>query len=275
MILQGIRSYYGLFGARGLVFATKARLQKVPLEVRVSVPGFPHPFHLRLRTTDVSLLSEIILHLEYDWHFSEPPLTIVDAGANIGLSSVFFAARYPDATVIAIEPEAANYELLTRNAAPYPNIIPVCAALWKADTRLAVVNTGAGEWGFQIRPLGSRDTHDCGQVSAVTLDALMQTYKLERIDVLKIDIEGAEKEVFERSCSWIGKVDVILIELHDRFRPGCSEAFERSTSDFSHRWQRGEVTLVARNRCALLEDVHGTETLLHSLPWQVKSAQDC
>jgi hypothetical protein len=68
--------------------------------------------------------------------------------------------------------------------------------------------------------------------------------QLSSIDLLKIDIEGAEKEVFE-VCDWMGDVHSLMIELHDRFKPGCSEAVAPAVEGFS-RQARGFTTLFVR-----------------------------
>ena len=65
-----------------------------------------------------------------------------------------------------------------------------------------------------------------GKVTAVTIDSLMQAYGLNHVDVLKIDIETSEKELFLKNYErWLPKVRMIVIELHDWLRPGCSRAF--------------------------------------------------
>lgn len=117
--------YYSLFGSKGLVAGSKARLLKRTPEVAVKVPALARPLHLRLRTTDVELCGQVFLQRHYDCELLRSPKIIVDAGANIGLVSVFYASKYPGARVIAVEPEGSNYEMLTKNAAPYPNITTV------------------------------------------------------------------------------------------------------------------------------------------------------
>jgi FkbM family methyltransferase len=76
---------------------------------------------------------------------------IIDAGANIGLTSVVYANRYPEARVIAIEPEVSNFQLLKENAASYPNIELVHGALWKENTKLRILDPGSGSWAFRTQ----------------------------------------------------------------------------------------------------------------------------
>lgn len=65
-----------------------------------------------------------------------------------------------------------------------------------------------------------------GEVRAITVEDILERYALQRIDLLKIDIEGAELELFSAGdLTWLDRVDCIAIELHDHFRPGCGNAF--------------------------------------------------
>lgn len=245
-ILDGARSYYRLFGPYGVYLVARARLSSNPMEVAVTYESILQPVHLRLRTTDVSLFEEIIVNAEYEFESDRRPAVIVDAGANIGLTSVYFANRYPGAKIIAIEPELSNYSMLAKNAAPYPNVVPVQAALWKADTPVNLSNPGGGNWSFRT----CENMGGAGQGSEVRglrVDTLMREQELDYIDVLKMDIEGSEKEVFEECASWIDHVGVVIVELHDRWKSGCSRNVYAATKDFSINWTRGETTFFFRS----------------------------
>ena len=246
-LLKGLKSSYSLFGSKGVGLTLKSRLMRVPIEIGISAPGMPYPIYLRLRTTDVSVFHEILLAGEYDYQTAVSPRTIVDAGANIGLASIFFANKYKDATIFAIEPEPSNFALLKKNIAPYRNIVPIQAALWKSESELVLTDPGTGKWGFQT------DEAPCMgierqvlRIRAITLDQLIREHRLSQIDILKIDIEGAEREVFQNACTWIGRVGVILVELHDRIKQGCSEAVGQAVRDFHQSFQNGETFCFAR-----------------------------
>src|SRR5262249_51497004 len=127
--------------------------------------------------------------------------TIIDAGANIGLSAVYLARRFPDATVVAIEPEEGNFPLLQRNSAAYANIIPRRAALWAADTMIGLSNPDARSDSFRFNDGGSTQ-----MISAISIPSLLEAFGIDTLDVLKMDIEGAEEGVFAASAPWIGRV---------------------------------------------------------------------
>ena len=84
-----------------------------------------------------------------DFEVEKPPRTLVDAGANIGLASLYFANRFPSANIIAIEPEQSNFDLLRKNVAPYETITPIRAALWHENGIIKLVDPERlGKWGF-------------------------------------------------------------------------------------------------------------------------------
>lgn len=245
--LAGPRLYYSLFGARGLLLGARARLLRRRIEVSVAVPGVRHPVFLRARTTDVAVCRDILLDSQYDWQFSKSPQVIVDAGANVGIASIFYANKYPDSRIIAIEPELSNFEMLRRNAAPYSNISPVHAALWMEDRQLQILDPGTGHTTFRV--LDSHESSSrpkCPLIRGITLSTLLADFGIEYVDLLKLDIEGAEKEVFERSDSWIANVGVIAVELHDWIRSGCSQSVRMATKSFELEWRKGETTYFAR-----------------------------
>ncbi len=245
-IIEGARSHYRLFGPHGLYAITRARLSSGPMEIEIECDGVLHPLYLRLRTTDVSLFEEIIVNAEYAIETSCEPTIIVDAGANIGLTSVYFANRYPRARIIAIEPESGNYAMLIKNTARYANVIPVKAALWKSNASVSLEDPGTGNWGFQTAEYASIPTSDSA-VRGLTVDTLMREYDLDYIHILKIDIEGAEKEVFESCAAWIDCVGILIVELHDRYKSGCSRSVYMVVKDFPEEWMHGETTFFSRS----------------------------
>lgn len=207
------------------------------------------PVYLRPDTSDLATYNQIFTNQEYDFITNIPPKVIVDAGANIGLASVYFANKYPESKIIAIEPEESNFELLKKNIMPYDNIIPLHAALWDKNEEINLVDPGFGKWGFmtekkesQEEPLASL----CHLIPGMTVDRIIENYNLSRIDILKIDIEGAEREVFNDTSSWIGDVNVIIAELHERMKTGCNRSFYNGSNGFDNEWHQGENVYLSR-----------------------------
>ncbi len=86
-------------------------------------------------------------------------------------------------------------------------------------------------------------------VRATTVDRIINDFELDKIDILKIDIEGAEREVFDDTSSWIGKVDALIVELHERIKSGCNRSFYNGSNGFDHEWTQGENVYLARAKC--------------------------
>jgi FkbM family methyltransferase len=242
-MIGGIRYYQRNFGFAAVLAVFANRIFGRPQKIKVYPPGIPRAVQVRIKTSDESVYRDILLRGEYDFDLPFSPKTIIDAGANIGMSSVYFAHKYPEAKVIAIEAEASNFALLAQNVRPYRNVIPVHAALWNHDGEISVCepdpSIGAGNWAFI--------THEGPgvKVRAITMQTLLKEIPGGSVDLLKIDIEGSEKEVFE-SCDWISDVRCLMIDLHDRIKPGCSEAVNSVILGF-RKLQRGGTTLYLRN----------------------------
>lgn len=248
-MLSAIKYYYERFGVPGVISAIKLKLGSSSNLMKVDRKGISAPFFLRLKTSDVETFEQVFLDEEYEFDINLSPSVIVDAGANIGLASIYLVNRYPQAKIIAIEPEKSNYELLLRNVAPYPGIIPVQAALWHRNEEINLVDPGLGNWGFMTDPKNSQEQshgNTCHAVEAMTVNKIMETFGLDKIDILKIDIEGAEKEVFSDSSAWINKVDSIIVELHERMKAGCNRSFYNGSNGFEYEWKQGENVYLSR-----------------------------
>ena len=216
------------------------------------LPSSDIPLTLRLRTSDIRVFYEIFVNYEYDWDFRSAPRVIVDAGGYTGLSAAFFANKYPDATVIAIEPDEENFALLKLNTERFPNVHAVRAAVWRDTGMIYLTDPGTGAWGLQVCEAGNAVPADGGLIRATTIDEIIKEFNLERIDLLKLDVEGSETEVFSTANSWISSVDTICIELHDRFKAGCSRSFFKAVEDFPIELRRNEDILVARSSSRLM-----------------------
>jgi FkbM family methyltransferase len=245
---EGFALYHSLFGISGVFLAVRTRLFGRPVEVAVEVPGVQHPVHLRLRTTDVASCGEILMRRQYDWVLRRTPQVIVDAGANIGLASIFYANKYPSARIIAIEPEASNYQMLVKNTAAYSRVQAVNAALWSENCKLDIFDPAQGHTAFQMRGETSSSDPQGALVAGITLDNLMFDFGISHIDLLKVDIEGAERQVFAHPDRWIAAVDNIAIELHDWMLPGCEDAVQQAAKGFESIRKNGETTYFERER---------------------------
>lgn len=254
-MLRKLRMYFSITGLPGLLAAAKSGMTGSVTELEIARPGLKHPVRLRVPSSDVPTFKQVFTDEEYAFAVERSPTVIVDAGANIGLAAVYFANKYPDAQIIAIEPENGNFEMLKKNVAPYPNVTPIQAALWNANGEINLVDPGLGNWGFmtgvQEQLPGTTIGEVCHAVPSFTVDRVMADHGLQHVSILKMDIEGAEKEVFSDTGAWIDKVDSIIVELHERMKPGCNRSFYVGTEGFDHEWSQGENVYLSRHRFPL------------------------
>jgi FkbM family methyltransferase len=250
-MLHEIKFYWSAAGVLGVLGAITGKVTHRPVLMKETSPDLGFPVYLRLPSSDLSAFKQVVVERLYDFVTATEPRTIVDAGANIGCAAIYFASRYPESRIIAIEPESSNFAMLRKNVAPYPNVMPIQAALWDADEEIDLVDPGFGKWGFMTESNPRQESRNKfhQRVRAITVNSIMSEFKLSQIDILKVDIEGAEREVFRSAASWIGKVDAIVIELHEHLKAGCESSFYDATKGFDEPWRQGENIVVTRNKC--------------------------
>lgn len=140
---------------------------------------------------------------------------IVDCGANIGASALWFACTYPKAKILAIEPERSNFDLLTHNSLGI-RVEPIHGAVADRGGTIELGDPGAGEWGFRA---GTADNGNfLYSVPAYSISDLVAA-RPETPFILKIDIEGAEEGLFRAPVPELDLFPVIIIELHDWMLP--------------------------------------------------------
>jgi FkbM family methyltransferase len=209
----------------------------------VRVPGLTQPVILRAGTSDVLTFIQLLVDGELDFQMTKEPATIVDAGANIGLASLYFTHRFPKAKILALEVDQANYDLLVSNTKAYPNITCLKTALWSKRAQLNILNPTDEPWAFRVGEVASASGTS---VPALGMHDLLDQFKLDRIDLLKVDIEGAEKEVFQNGTDkWIDRIEVIAVELHDHIAPGASQSLHEALRGRRHQASTsGEYTII-------------------------------
>lgn len=243
LFLSAVRYYNGVrvLGWSGVVIAAYS-LVGLRREVRCHVNGIP--VLVRTNTTDLDTLLQIFWREDYAFDVAVQPEIIVDGGANVGYASLYFAAKYADATIYALEPEPDNYRQLLRNVADFGRVVPINAAIWHENTTLSLHDAGAGAWGFRVR---AETANDKTAVAAISVGSLLEQQAIHQIDILKLDVEGSEVEIFKHCQPWIDRVEAIVAELHDKYRNGCARAFYNATNDFPNELRLGENVVVSRS----------------------------
>lgn len=191
--------------------------------VRLMLRGIPVPLYCRPGTTDPDVLWDTFGEgLERPSAPLPPGATILDLGANVGYTAVDFALHYPGARIVAVELDAANAALAEQNLAPFGDRCSVLqAAVWSHDGQITY--GGDEAWGLQV--VGDSEEGLCAP--AVRMSTLIRSLGLDRIDYVKMDIEGSEAEAFS-DPGWMDRVEEILVEVHPPGTPDCYETVLRS-----------------------------------------------
>jgi FkbM family methyltransferase len=231
---------------RDLLTALRASYGEEPSdsEYTLAVRGYPKPVRLRARTSDFAVFRQVFLERQYGRLPVREPRIIIDAGANIGLASLYFLHQYPGARIIAIEPDPENLAIAEKNLKAFRNRCTIVrGALWSGKRTLQLKRVGA-HWETQVVT-----SAEGSSIQAYSLADLANEYSFSSIDLLKIDIEGAEEEVFRRGGPAVfDRVSCCAIELHG---PTCETAFRSAAAPHRFVWQhRGELTIVSRRQKA-------------------------
>ena len=184
-------------------------------------------FLVRRRTTDVQVAQQVLMQKDYqplvDLIFRQRQQQsieyVVDAGANVGYATIFFKKIFARSVCFAIEPDTDNYGLLLENIRVnnLENVFPVKAALWTSAKRLTISRSfrDGKEWSISV---AETDNNGIGTTQGITVGAFMEEHLLPRIDVLKMDIEGAEAFIFSTDAhpeQFLPKVRFLALEIHE------------------------------------------------------------
>ena len=155
---------------------------------------------------------------------AHPVRVIVDAGANVGMETVRMRHFFPQARVLAIEPSMENYSVLAMNAAEDKGFVETLNnGIWSSQIALHL-QPGPTNEAFSVRPAEPGEPAD---LQAISMNAILQRVGGE-IDILKMDIEGSEYEVFSKNTDWVDHVKVFVFECPDRDHPGAAARIFRT-----------------------------------------------
>jgi len=219
------------------------------IKIDTEINGQNRSFLLQRKSSDTRVFEQIIADEEYAriveiFKKKNAPInTFVDAGANVGLTSAYIQSFYPEAKTICLEPSSntmarlkCNLELNSMNAKYYEK------GLWSSDDTLYADNSfrDKQDWSFRLTnvPNGGE------KIEVISMGTILSENEINTIDLLKVDIEGGEKELFEdpKIDEWLSKVQVIAIEIHDEF--DCREAIESKIASSGFTIEHsGELTI--------------------------------
>ncbi len=213
------------------------RLKKVGIKTKktfnptISFNGITQRVELEGLHDEITLLYEIFIEECYSTPDIKNPRIIVDVGANIGISPLYFYMKFQNATIFAIEPEPNNFKRLERNIRGIPNIIP----------RQLAFSDKNGDVDFYIYPdkiiSSSLEKRLQGQMSikvkSTTADNFILEEEIEKIDLFKFDVEGAEFKIFSNFKN-LDKVQALIGETHEDL---MGESFEEFYNLISNNYK--------------------------------------
>lgn len=171
---------------------------------------------LRLSAPYLGAFKGVFLDQEYDCTklLKTPPKRILDLGANIGMGTISLACQFPDAEFICVEPDPRNVELLRFNLSANKikaEIFPVAIGSEEGTTLLRF---GENPTCSAVESSPMHDLQKVTEVALYTVRKLVELADWPSIDLVKIDIEGAEDELLSRECDWLNFTGALILEIH-------------------------------------------------------------
>jgi FkbM family methyltransferase len=241
----------------GTVIFRHFRRHGVNRDMTANVAGIG-AVHFRAGESDIATLRQIFIGGDYDIKPCRPLYdrvmtryrqildvgktpVIADIGANIGAAGLWFRREFPDAAIVAVEPDPGNVSILRRNFAGRPGMHVVEAAIGSSPGHVTLDNAGSG-WAVQTR------RSESGVAVVTTTDVFAHVIDGTPF-IVKIDIEGFESDLFADNLGWITQSYAVMIEPHDWMLPGrmTSQNFQRAMAQHPFEmFIRGENILYVR-----------------------------
>jgi FkbM family methyltransferase len=225
-------------------------------ECTLRLKGVPTPLTLRRTNSDFFVVRDVFENDDYGAvrKMNLPPdARIVDLGANVGITSLYFASLYPHCRILAVEPDADNADLAQRNGADLiaAGRMTLVRAFAAATDGAASIDRTDQSWGFKKSDAPPAATN-VDAIPCLSIPTLLARHPMDRIDLLKCDIEGSEAELFANCAPWIDRVRNLVIEVHPPYSPALLHQHLRAAGwefDVCDQQQRGpEFFLCALSR---------------------------
>jgi FkbM family methyltransferase len=173
---------------------------------------------------------------------------VVDLGANVGLTTLYYATVFPNARFLCVEADADNALLLRRNVSCLGDRVTVTEAAASAAPGSTTFQTSGWAWGRQI----TNQDVPARRVRCITMPELMASAGVSRVDLLKVDIESGVGPLFSSRNQWLQHVGTIIVELtHDYPLPRFAADVEPyGLRVFPERSELGNAMVIATRRCS-------------------------
>lgn len=179
--------------------------------VEVRVKNIPQSILARMNNSDLPTLAEVLCSPECEVDLEWSPRTVLDLGANIGLTAIKLKRQFPDATLIAVEPDPGSAQICRANLSRMDGAVVLEMAIGWEGGPVRCTNPDAPSISRQFE---SCDRDDRRAIQEISIRGILDQYQCRSPILVKMDIEGAEASCFEHGGSWLPAVQGVLVEAH-------------------------------------------------------------
>ena len=188
--------------------------------------------------SELAALHEVVVEDEYELPPGLEPGVILDLGSHIGASVIALKRAYPDARVVAVEPDPRSFARLTRNVAGFSDVACLNVAVGPETSWQPLYRQAGESWGSSLRPFGRGEKGPL--VEVCTVRDVVARGQIADVRLVKFDIEGSEWDIFP-SLADLPMVDLLLGEIHfTRGGPRDFKAVERALPEFELKILRAD-----------------------------------
>lgn len=215
-------------------FTQRTILRKNALII-LKLKGLSHNIYLRNRTYDVNIFYQIFIDEELEMKYNGRINNILDLGANIGLSTLFFLRKYPEVSIISVEPDINNFKVLERNTCNYGSVKRLNLGIYGKNCTLYLVDVGEGEASYRVLE-SSNGYRIINKINCINISTLKLQHGIKQLDIIKMDIEGSEAScLLDFTHDWLNDTKYLLVEIHEGLIPGLTTLIKKAIpSAFSY-----------------------------------------
>ncbi len=218
--------------------------------------NFSMGLQLRKTSSDARVYEQVIINQEYRIVLSLiaendiKPKWMIDCGSNIGITSLYFLNRFPGCSLVCVEADRRNFEQLKINLEEQENVHFYHRAIWHESNHLLSIGDSfrdGMEWSKSVDKDQVGD--EAAQVNSISIRELIDTHEIDVVDFLKIDIEGAEHEIFLSAApnDFLAITRFIAVEIHDEVV--CRKSIHQVLKDAGFTiFESGELTVGINRR---------------------------
>lgn len=248
-LIHLLRSIRDVVPAVGIFTFAKFKLSGKGKLIKTEIDG--DTVLVRSRSAD---LNTAVNNLRFEYQFIDSLSLgslqgqIVDAGAYIGTSALAFRKKLPDLTISCIEPSEQNLSLLKENLSNLDNLHILEGVLGPKSGIAPLFARKTGEIGNSV--VSKRPDSETGETAKYFVESFSLQDILDKngpIAILKMDIEGGERAIFENNKRLLATIPIIICELHERIAPGVTESMYRFLTKHHSTQQNGEKVVILNN----------------------------